>query len=160
MVTQAAGVIGTATAVDPSQVLAEIDSKMESMELGELAMLAVESALVSLSMKVMSVLITVIVYGRMIEVYLMCSVGPIPGATLGERESSQIGRNYLRAVAALALQGFFIIVCVGIYAVLVTNVGSTTDVHAALFEIAAMTVLLCFSLFKTGGLAKSVLSAH
>ena len=160
MVTQAAGVIGTATAVDPSQVLAEIDSKMESMELGELAMLAVESALVSLSMKVMSVLITVIVYGRMIEVYLMCSVGPIPVATLGERESSQIGRNYLRAVAALALQGFFIIVCVGIYAVLVTNVGSATDVHAALFEIAAMTVLLCFSLFKTGGLAKSVLSAH
>lgn len=160
MVTQAAGVIGTATAVDPSQVLAEIDSKMESMELGELAMLAVESALVSLSMKVMSVLITVIVYGRMIEVYLMCSVGPIPVATLGERESSQIGRNYLRAVAALALQGFFIIVCVGIYAVLVTNVGSASDVHAALFEIAAMTVLLCFSLFKTGGLAKSVLSAH
>ena len=160
MVTQAAGVIGTATAVDPSQVLAEIDSKMESMELGELAMLAVESALVSLSMKVMSVLITVIVYGRMIEVYLMCSVGPIPVATLGERESSQIGRNYLRAVAALALQGFFIVVCVGIYAVLVTNVGSATDVHAALFELAAMTVLLCFSLFKTGGLAKSVLSAH
>ena len=160
MVTQAAGVIGTATAVDPSQVLSEIDSKMESMELGELAMLAVESALVSLSMKVMSVLITVIVYGRMIEVYLMCSVGPIPIATLGERESSQIGRNYLRAVAALALQGFFIIVCVGIYAVLVTNVGSATDVHAALFELAAMTVLLCFSLFKTGGLAKSVLSAH
>ena len=78
----------------------------------------------------------------------------------GERESSQIGRNYLRAVAALALQGFFIIVCVGIYAVLVTNVGSATDVHAALFELAAMTVLLCFSLFKTGGLAKSVLSAH
>lgn len=160
MVTQAAGVIGTATAVDPSQVLSEIDSKMESMELGELAMLAVESAVVSLSMKVMSVLITVIVYGRMIEIYLMCSVGPIPVATLGERESSQIGRNYLRAVAALALQGFFIIVCVGIYAVLVTNVGSATDVHAALFELAAMTVLLCFSLFKTGGLAKSVLSAH
>ena len=160
MVTQAAGAIGTATAVDPSQVLSEIDSKMEGMELGELAMLAVESALVSLSMKVMSVLITVIVYGRMIEVYLMCSVGPIPVATLGEREASQIGRNYLRAVAALALQGFFIIVCVGIYAVLVTNVGAAPDVHAALFELAAMTVLLCFSLFKTGGLAKSVMSAH
>ena len=81
-------------------------------------------------------------------------------ATFGNRESSQIGHNYLRAVCALALQGFFIIVCIGIYAVLVATMPSASDVHAALFEIAAMTVLLCFSLFKTGGLAKGVMSAH
>lgn len=159
-VSQAAGIIGTQTDIDPASVLDAIHDKTEDMELGELAMLAVESAIVSLGMKIMSVLITVIIYGRMIEIYLMCSVAPLPMATLGHREMGQIGHNFIRAIAALAFQGFFIIVCVGIYAVLVAGIATTDDVHAALFELAGMTILLCFSLFKTGGLAKSVFSAH
>ena len=160
VVSQAAGLIGAQTDIDPTAVLDAIHQKTDSMELGELAMLAVESAIVSLGMKILSVLITVVIYGRMIEIYLMCSVAPIPMATLGNREIGQIGHNFVRAIAALAFQGFFIIVCVGIYAVLVAGITSATDVHAALFELAGMTILLCFSLFKTGGLAKSVFSAH
>lgn len=123
-------------------------------------MLAMESALVSLGMKILSVLITVIIYGRMIEIYLTASIAPIPMATLANREWGQIGTNYLRGMAALAVQGFFIIVCVGIYAVLIASIPDSADIHGALFEIAGMTILLCFSLFKTSSLARSVFAAH
>ena len=160
VVLQAGGMIGAAADVDPQAVLEAIRERTAEMELGELAMLAVESAVVSLSMKVMSLLITVVVYGRMIEIYLTCSVAPLPMATLGNREVGQIGRNYLRLIAALAFQGLFIILCLGIYAVLVANLPTAPDLHAALFEMAGMTLLLCFSLFKTSSLSKSIFNAR
>ena len=160
MVTQASGLIGTQTAIDPATTLDKIDEALKDMEIGELCMLAMESALVSLGMKILSVLITVIIYGRMIEIYLTASIAPIPMATLANREWGQIGTNYLRGMAALAVQGFFIIVCVGIYAVLIASIPDSADIHGALFEIAGMTILLCFSLFKTYSLARSVFAAH
>mgnify|MGYP007085007767 CR=1 FL=1 len=112
-------------------------------------------------MKIMSVLITVILYGRMIEIYLYCSVSPIPFATMTNREWGQIGSNYLKSpVRTLAFQGFLIMICVGIYAVLVNTLTVADNLHSAIFSIAAYTVILCFSLFKTGALAKSIFHAH
>ena len=117
-------------------------------------------SLVSLCMKIMSVLITVILYGRMIEIYLYCSVSPIPFATMTNREWGQIGNNYLKSLFALGFQGFLIMICVGIYAVLVNSMIIADNLHSAIFSLAAYTVILCFSLFKSGALAKSIFSAH
>ena len=107
-------------------------------------------------MKIMSVLITVVLYGRMIEIYLYCSVSPIPFATMTNKEWGQIGNNYLKALFAIGFQGFLIMVCVGIYAVLVNNITVADNLHSAIFSLAAYTVILCFSLFKSGALAKSI----
>lgn len=109
---------------------------------------------------IMAVLITVVMYGRFVEIYLYCSVSPVPFATMTNREWGQIGSNYLKGLLALAFQGFFIMVCVGIYAVLVNSLQYTDNLHSAIFQIAAYTVILCFSLFKTGSLAKSIFHAH
>ena len=111
-------------------------------------------------MKIMSVLITVILYGRMIEIYLYCSVSPIPFATMTNREWGQIGNNYLKGLFALGFQGFLIMICVGIYAVLVNEMVVADNLHSAIFSLAAYTVILCFSLFKSGALAKSIFNAH
>ena len=119
-----------------------------------------ETSLVSLCMKIMSVLITVILYGRMIEIYLYCSVlycsvSPIPFATMTNREWGQIGNNYLKGLFALGFQGFLIMICVGIYAVLVNDMIIADNLHSAIFSLAAYTVILCFSLFKSGALANT-----
>lgn len=108
----------------------------------------------------LSICIFIITYGRMIEIYLVTSVAPIPMATMTNREWGQMGQNYLRSLFALGFQGFLIIVCVGIYAVLVQNIATQTDVIAAVWSCVGYTVLLCFTLFKTGSLAKSVFNAH
>jgi hypothetical protein len=160
IVTQATGLVTTQASINTASALESIKSAMDSMELGELAMLAIETAFVSLALKIISILITVIMYGRMIEIYLSCSVAPIPMATFANHEWGMIGQNYLKGIAALALQGFFIVVCVGIYAVLVANLPEASDLHAAVFSLAGITVLLAFCLFKTSSLAKSILSAH
>ena len=125
-----------------------------------IAGLVLETSLVSLCMKIMSVLITVILYGRMIEIYLYCSVSPIPFATMTNREWGQIGNNYLKGLFALGFQGFLIMICVGIYAVLVNDMIIADNLHSAVFSLAAYTVILCFSLFKSGTLAKSIFNAH
>ncbi len=130
------------------------------MEIPELLLLVMETSLVSLCMKIMSVLITVILYGRMIEIYAYCSVSPIPFATMTNREWGQIGNNYLKGLFALGFQGFLIMICVGIYAVLVNSLTFTTDIQATLLSVAAYTVVLCFTLFKTGGISKSIFNAH
>ena len=107
-----------------------------------------------------NIVIFVIVYGRMMEIYLMTSLAPIPFSTFGNREQSHIGQNYLRALFALGFQGFLIMICIGIYAVLVQTVAFTDDIIGSIWGVMGYTVLLCFSLFKTGSLAKSVMSAH
>ena len=137
-----------------------MNTAMESMEIGELVTLALETMVVSLCMKVMSVLITVILFGRMIEIYLYTSIAPIPFATMSNREWGQVGTNYLRGLLALGFQGFFMMVCVGIYAVLVSTIQISDNMHSALFGVAAYTVILCFSLMKTGNLSRSIFNAH
>ena len=160
VVNSAAGTISGSTAIDISSFTSTISTTMESMELGELFVLMLETFILSFCMKVMSVLIMVIMFGRMIEIYLYTSVAPIPFATMSNREWGQIGNNYLKGLFALGFQGFLIMICVGIYAVLVNDMIIADNLHSAIFSLAAYTVILCFSLFKSGTLAKSILNAH
>lgn len=160
VVSAAAGVIHADTAVNIDAMLDEMDASMEAMGMGELALLAVEAALVSLCMKILSVLITVILYVRMVEIYLYTSIAPVPFATMANREWGQIGNNYLRGLFALGFQGFFIMVCIGIYAALVSTIQISDNLHSALFGVAAYTVILFTSLKKTGGFSRAVFSAH
>ena len=153
-------VIGGSTSIDVAAALSSMQAGLDAMEIPELLLLMLETSLVSLCMKIMSVLITVVLYGRMIEIYLYCSVSPIPFATMTNREWGQIGNNYLKGLFALGFQGFLIMICVGIYAVLVNNMVIADNLHTAIFSIAAYTVLLCFNLLKSGALAKSLFHAH
>ena len=160
IVNGAAGVISGSTAVDASAAIATLTESLEDMEIGELFFLAMETLLISLTMSILSVIITVIMYGRMIEIYLYTSVAPIPFATMTNKEWGNIGNNYLKGLFALAFQGFFMLVCVGIYSVLVNAMTISTNLHGAMFSVAAYTVVLAFSLFKTGSLSKSIFNAH
>ncbi len=160
VVTRAGGIIHGSTAIDISSTIATMQTEMESLEIGELVQLALETALISLCLKIMSILITVILYGRMIEIYLTISVAPIPFATATNREWGHIGTNYFKSLFALGFQGFLMMICVAIYSVLVSSMTVATDIHAALFSIAAYTVILCFSLMKTGSLSKSLFGAR
>ena len=161
IVTSAAASISGSTSLDVEATLTTMfNNQLSTMGIGELIGLGIETMIVSLCMKIMSVLITVILYGRMIEIYLYVSVAPIPAATVTNREWGTIGTNYLKGLVALAFQGFFIMVCVAIYAVLVASVAVAGNLHSALWSVAAYTVILCFSLFKTGSLSKSIFNAH
>ena len=160
IVSNSAGVIAGNTNINISSALTNLRPTLEAMGTGELFLLMLETALVSLCMKILSVCITVVIFGRMIEIYLYSSVGAIPFATMANREWGQVGSNYLRGLVALAFQGFFIMVCVGIYAALVNSFMATSDIHSTIFSIAAYTVVLCFTLFKTGSISKSIFNAH
>lgn len=161
IVTSAAAVITGSTTIDVTTTLQTMfNNQLSTMGIGELIGLGIETMIVSLCMKIISLLITVMLYGRMIEIYLYVSVAPVPFATLSNREWGSIGSNYIKGVCALAFQGFFIMVCVAIYAVLVSGIAVATNLHTALWSVAAYTVVLCFSLFKTGSLSKSIFNAH
>ena len=160
LVSSAAGVISNSTAIDVTQAMGDMLNTLEDMEVGELFLVTLETMLLVLTMKIMSVIITVILYGRMIEIYLTCSVAPIPFATMTNKEWGNIGNNYLKGLFALAFQGFFMMVCVGIYAILVQTLTISDNIHGAMFSVAAYTVVLAFSLFKTGSLSKSIFNAH
>ena len=159
VVSQAGGLIGGTTAIDGSS-LATMQSNLEAMDIGPLLSILLQSFVVQFLMYLLSALIFVIVYARMIEIYLMVSLAPIPFATFGNREQSMIGQNYLRSLFALGFQGFLIMVCVGIYAVLIQSVAFSSDIIGSLWGVMGYTVLLAFTLFKTGAVAKSILHAH
>lgn len=160
IVSKSARVINGTTSIDVTSALASMRVGLDTMEIPELLLLVMETGIVSLSMKIMSVLITVILYGRMIEIYLYCSIAPIPFATITNREWGQIGSNYLKSLLALGFQGFLIMLCIGIYSVLVNSMIIADNLHSAIFSLASYTVILCFSLFKTGSLSKSIFNAH
>ena len=159
VVSQAGGIITGSTAIDAS-TLATMQSNLEAMEVGELLGIFLMSFIVQFLVYILSALIFVIVYARMIEIYLMVSLAPLPFATFGNREQSMIGQNYLRSLFALGFQGFLIMVCVGIYAVLIQSIAFSSDIIGTLWGIVGYTILLAFTLFKTGSVAKSVLHAH
>lgn len=160
VVARSAGVISGSTSIDVAAALSSLQEGLSLMEIPELLLLAMETTLVSFGMKIMSIVITVVIYGRMIQIYLYCSVSPIPFATLTNREWGQIGNNFLRGLIALGFQGFLIMVCVGIYAVLVSSLVVADTLSTAIFSIAAYTVLLCFMLLKSDSIAKSLFAAH
>lgn len=158
VVAQSAGIISGSLNV--SAALADLESQLNSMGVWELIGLWLEANIINLCMWVLSIVIFVIVYGRMIEIYLTVSLAPIPFSTMANREWGAMGQNYLRSLFALAFQGFLILVCVAIYAVLVRSIPSSGDIHGAIWGTAGYTVLLAFALFKTGTLSKSIFNAH
>ena len=159
VVTQAGGIIAGSTAIDDS-TLATVQSTLEAMDIGPLLSIYLQTIIVRFLIYILSALIFVIVYARMIEIYLMVSLAPIPFSTFGNREQSMIGQNYLRSLFALGFQGFLSMVCVGIYAVLIQSVAFSTDIIGSLWGVLGYTILLAFTLFKTGAVAKSILHAH
>ncbi len=155
----AAGVIGGSARVS-SGMMNDLRTQLEAMDIGPLLGLWLQSMVIGLAMTVLNIVIMVIVYGRMIEIYLLCSLAPIPLATLSNKEYGGMGQNYLKTLCAVGFQGLLILVCVGIYAVLVQGVAVGGDPVGAIWSAIGYTVLLCFTLFKTGSLAKSVFGAH
>ena len=158
VVNEAAGLVGSTTGVTSDQ-LAELADTVDAMSNGALFGLYLQSGVIQITLFALSKIIFVIVYARMIEIYLMTSLAPLPLSTFGNREQSHIGQNYLRSLAALGFQGFLILICVAIYAVLIQSVTISSDVTGSLWGIVGYTILLCFTLFKTGSLARSVFSA-
>ena len=160
IVASASGAISHDTHIDISSALTSLGTVMDSMNIGDLMLLVLETALISIAMNIVGIIITVILYGRMIEIYITISVAPIPFATMTNREWGSIGSNYIRNLIALGFQGFFMMVCVGIYSVLIRSFTISNNLHTTLFTIAAYTVILCFSLFKTSSLSRSIFNAH
>lgn len=159
VITQSGGIIAGTVIIDASD-LANMQTTLEGMELGPLFAIFLQTFVVQFLFNILAMIIYVIVVGRMIEIYLYVSMAPIPFATFGNREQSMIGQNYFRSLFALGFQGFLIMVCVGIYAVMIRDVAFTSDIMGSLWNALGFTILLGFTLFKTGSVAKSILHAH
>lgn len=160
VVGQASGVIIGDTSIDLASVLPDLEARLTEMDIGPLFGLWFQSLFVGITMWALTICIFLICYGRMIEIYLVTSIAPIPMATMLGKEWGGMGQNYLRSLLALGFQAFLIIVCVAIYAVLVQGIATEEDVIMAIWSCVGYTVLLCFTLFKTGSLAKAVFQAH
>ncbi len=160
IVHQSAGVINGNTALDFNAIIGDLTEQLENMEVGELFLLLIETSLVGLTMNAVSICVTLVLLGRMAEIYIYCSIGAIPFSTLVNREWGSMGNNYLKGLVALGLQGFFIMVCVAIYTVLVQSIATAENLHIAIWTCAGYTILLCYSLFKTGSASKSILNTH
>ena len=159
VITSSGAIIQNSTAVDGSG-LAQLRTTLEGMSIGGLLPLFGEIFLLSIGIKIMSMMIFLVIYGRMIEIYLMLSLAPLPFSTFGNREQSQIGQNYVKSLVALGFQGFLIVICVAIYAVLIQNVTISSDIRGSLWGILGYNILLVFALFKTGTLSKRIFSAQ
>lgn len=159
VISRSGGLISGSTSVSDATLTA-MQATLEGMDLGPLLGLYLQTFVVQVTMLALSAIIFVIVYGRMVEIYLMVSLAPIPFATFGNHEQSHTGQNYLRSLFALGFQGFLIMICVGIYAVLIQNLSFSDNIISNIWGVMGYTVLLAFTLFKTGSLAKSVFAAH
>ncbi|MGN0708355.1 MAG: VirB6/TrbL-like conjugal transfer protein, CD1112 family, partial [Faecalibacterium sp.] len=159
VVASSSGIIAGNTRVNDAG-LVMLESSMMSMEVGQLFGLFLQSFFIGITMRILGIVIFVIVYGRMVEIYMAVSLAPIPFSTFGNHEQSHMGQNYLRSLFALGFQGFLILVCVAIYAVLIQNISISGDAVSSIWSIVGYTVLLCFTLFKTSSVARSVLNAH
>ena len=159
VISRSGGLISGSTSVSDATLTA-MQATLEGMDLGPLLGLYLQTFVVQVTMLALSAIIFVIVYGRMVEIYLMVSLAPIPFATFGNHEQSHTGQNYLRSLFALGFQGFLFLICVGIYAVLIQNLSFSDNIISSIWGVMGYTVLLAFTLFKTGSLAKSVFAAH
>ena len=160
VVSRASGLVIADTDIRIDSVIVGLEAKLAEMELGALFGLWVQSMFVGFTMWALAICIFIITYGRMIEIYLVTSVAPIPMATMANREWGQMGQNYLRSLFALGFQAFLIIICVAVYAILVRGIAVESDVSTAIWTCMGYTVLLCFTLFKTSSLARSIFHAH
>ena len=160
VVNSAAGVTLSEASLDISGIVTALEARLMAMDLGPLFGLWFQTLFVGVCMWALSICIFIVVYGRMIEIYLVTSIAPIPMATMMNREWGQTGQNYLRSLLALGFQAFLIVVCVAIYAALVGNITASDNISYAIWTCMGYTVLLCFTLFKTGSMAKSIFHAH
>ena len=160
VVNQTSGIIVGDTSIDISSILPDMEARLQAMELGPLFGLWFQSLFVGITMWALTICIFIITYGRMLEIYLVTSMAPIPMAAMLGREWGGMGQNYLKSLFALGFQAFLIMVCVAVYAVLVQNISVSNDISAAIWTCMGYTVLLCFTLFKTGSLSKSLFAAH
>ena len=160
VVNRASGLIVGNTSINLADHIADLEARLLEMNVWSLLGLWLQSFVVGFTMWALTICIFIIIYGRMIEIYLVTSIAPIPMATMANREWGQMGQNYLRSLLALGFQGFLIIVCVAIYAVLIQNIVVESSVSAAIWTCMGYTVLLCFTLFKTSSLARSLFHAH
>ena len=140
VIQQSAGLIQSGTEITPD-IMDSLRTDLEAMELGPLFGLFLQSFLVQFTM---------------IEIYLLTSLAPIPFSTVANRETGHMGQNYFRSLCAVGFQGLLIMVCVAIYAVLIQSIATDGDPMGAIWRCVGYTVLLCFSLFKTGSLSKSI----
>lgn len=159
VVLQSGGIISASTTLTAAD-LAAIQATLETLEWGELTTIYMQTFVLQFLLQFLAIIIFIVVNGRMVEIYLYVSLAPIPFATFGNHEQSQTGQNYFRSLWALGLQGFLIMVCVGIYAVMIQTLSVTTDIVDYLWKVLGFTALLAFTLFKTGSVAKSILHAH
>ena len=159
VVNAAAGVISSDTSLELGEVVANLEARLMEMEIGPLLGLWFQSLFVGVTMNALTICIFVVIYGRMVEIYTVTSLAPLPMATMMNREWGQMGQNYLRSLFALGFQAFLIIVCVAIYAVLVRSIATDGDVASAIWTCIGYTVLLCFTLFKSGSVAKGIFNA-
>jgi hypothetical protein len=159
VIDQSGGIIAASTAIDTS-ALASMQSTLEGLETGELFSIFLQSFVVQFLVQIAAIVVFIVINGRMVEIYLTVSLAPIPFATFGNQEQSQIGQNYFRSLWALGFQGFLILVCVGIYAVMIQSIAFSSDIMGSLWKVLGYTVLLGFTLFKTGSIARSILHAH
>ena len=160
VVNQSAGVIIGETSIDFDTLIPDLEAQLEAMDIGPLLGLWFQTLVVGLTMHALSICIFLVTYGRMIEIYAVTALGPIPLATLGNAEWRGMGQNYLKSLLALGFQAFLIMVVVGIYAVLIQDIGTADDISGAIWGCMGYTVLLCYGLFKTGSLSKAVFTAH
>ena len=160
VVNSASGIIVGNTSINLADHIADLEARLLEMNVWSLLGLWLQSFVVGFTMWALTICIFIIIYGRMIEIYCVTSIAPIPMATMANREWGQMGQNYLRSLLALGFQGFLIIVCVAIYAVLIQNIVVESSVSAAIWTCMGYTVLLCFTLFKTSSLARSLFHAH
>lgn len=160
MVQQSAGVINSSANLQFA--LDSLDTQLQNLNCGQLLGVLIEIQLARLGNIVLNLIITVLIYGRMVEIYMYCAIGPIPMATLTNHEWGDVGKNYLKSLFALGFQGFFMMVCVGIYAILIQTMTFSTagGVTAGVWTAMGYALLLCFALFKTGALSKSIFNAH
>jgi len=158
-VNNASGVVVGNVSINLTETIASLDDRLSEMEIGQLLGLWLQSFAVGITLKALSICIFIIVYGRMLEIYIIASVAPVPLEAMANREWS-MGQNYIKSLFALGFQGFLIIVCVAVYAVLVQNMMIDTDISSAIWSCMGYTVLLCFALFKTGSLSKSIFGSH
>lgn len=159
VISRSAGLIQGSTAIQPDMMTA-LESSLEAMELGSLLGLWLQSSLIGLTMWALNIIIFVIMYGRMLEIYMLTSLAPIPMSTLANREVGSMGQNYIKSLFAVGFQGLLILICVAIYAVLIQGISTSGDPIGAIWGCVGYTVLLCFMLFKTGSIAKSIFGAH
>ncbi len=160
IVNQSASVIGVNTNINIDSIITSLESGFEDMGIPELFGLMIETLIVRYTMNIVTVCVFIVVYGRMVQIYIFSSVGAIPLSTMANREWGSIGQNYIKGLLALGFQGFFMMVCLAIYAVLIKQVGTEPNIHIAIWNCVGYTILLCFTLFQTGTISKSIFNSH